>query len=109
VPILRVETSVVDEVDTTTDDIIGGEGGPVGLPRARGAERVAIISVVTVRVLIPAGQAVHVDTLGGEANAHVPVPTLADNLDFKVVEAAGRRDRVGGPDTGGILVSLPVT
>ena len=108
-PILRVEAGVVDEVDTTTDDIISGEGGSVGLPRARGAERVAIIPVITVRVLIPARKAVHVDTLGGEANAHVPVPTLADNLHFKVVEAAGRRDRVSGPDTGGILVSLPVT
>jgi len=35
VSVFGVEASVVDEVDAASDDVAGGEGGSVGLARAR--------------------------------------------------------------------------
>lgn len=51
--ILCVETSVVDEVNAAANHVACSERGAVGLPRAGGAERVAVISVVTIRVFVP--------------------------------------------------------
>lgn len=51
--ILGVEAGVIDQVDTAADDVARGERGPVRLPRARGAEGVAVVTVVTIRVFIP--------------------------------------------------------
>lgn len=53
VPVLRVEAGVVDEVHAAADDVARGEGGPVRLPGARRAERVAVVAVVAVRVFVP--------------------------------------------------------
>ena len=73
VAVLGVEGGVLHEVDTAPDDVARGEGGPVGLAGARGAEGVAVVPVVAVAVLVPAGEAVHVDALRGKADAHVAV------------------------------------
>lgn len=54
VSVLGVEAGVVDEVDATADDVARGEGGAVRLARARRAERVPVVSVVAVRVFVPA-------------------------------------------------------
>lgn len=53
VSVLRVEAGIVDEVDAAADHVARGKGGPVRLPRARRAERVPVVAVVTVRVLVP--------------------------------------------------------
>jgi hypothetical protein len=53
VAILCVETGVVDEVDAAANHVTCRERGAVGLPRAGGAERVAVVSVVTIRVFVP--------------------------------------------------------
>lgn len=53
VSVLGVEAGVVDEVDAATDHVTRSKGRPVRLPRARRAERVPVIAVVTVRVLVP--------------------------------------------------------
>ena len=52
-PVLGVEAGSVDEVDAAADDVVGREGGPVWLARPTGAERVTVISMVTVAVFIP--------------------------------------------------------
>lgn len=52
--ILGVKTCVVNEVHAASDDIVGGEGWTVRLPVARGAKRVAIVTVVAIGLLIPA-------------------------------------------------------
>jgi len=54
VSVLGVEAGVVDEVDAAANHVARGEGGPVWLAGAGGAEGVAIVAVVTVRVLVPA-------------------------------------------------------
>lgn len=51
--VLCVEAGVVDEVDAAANHIASREGGPVRLPGAGRAEGVAVVSVVTIRVLIP--------------------------------------------------------
>lgn len=53
-------------------------------------------------------QSVHVDTLGGETDAHVAIAAFAYNLHLKVVETAGWRDRVRSSHTRCVLVSLSV-
>lgn len=53
-PVLRVETRAVDQVDSATDDVTGRERRPVRLPGSRRAERVPVVAVVTVRLLVPA-------------------------------------------------------
>lgn len=51
--ILCVEAGVVDEVDAAANHVARRERGSVRLAGARGAEGVAVVSVVTVRVLVP--------------------------------------------------------
>lgn len=51
--VLGVEASVVYEVDAAADDVASGERRAVRLSGARGAERVTVVSVITVRVFIP--------------------------------------------------------
>lgn len=53
VAILCVEACVVDEVDTAANHIACCKRGSVRLPRARRAEGVAVVSVVTIRVFVP--------------------------------------------------------
>lgn len=53
VAVLGVEAGVVDEVDAAADDVARGEGGPVRLARARRAEGVSVVAVVSVRMLVP--------------------------------------------------------
>lgn len=54
-------------------------------------------------------QSIHVDPLCAEADAHVAVPALGNDLDLEVVDAAGRRDGVRGADRRRVLVRLTVT
>ena len=65
-----------------------------------------VVSVISVALFVPAWQPVHVDPLGRQPDPHIAVPALAHNLDLEVVEAAGGRDGVGGPDRACVLVSL---
>lgn len=51
--ILCVEAGVVDEVNTAANHVACCKRGSVRLPDAGGAEGVAVISVITVRVLVP--------------------------------------------------------
>ena len=60
-------------------------------------------------MLVPAWQSVHVDPLGGETHAHVPVTTLGDDLDLEVVQTARGGDRMRGPHRGGVFVGFAVT
>lgn len=52
--VLCVEASVVDEVNAAADHVARCKRGSVGLPGAGRAEGVAVVSVVTIRVLVPA-------------------------------------------------------
>lgn len=52
--VFRVEAGIVDEVDTAADHISGGERRAVRLSCPRRTEGVPIITVVPIRVLIPA-------------------------------------------------------
>lgn len=51
--ILCVEAGVVDEVNTAANHIACCKRGSIRLPGARRAEGVAVISMVTIRVLVP--------------------------------------------------------
>ena len=51
--ILCVEAGVVDEVNAAANDIARRKRGSVGLSGARRAKGVAVVSVVTIRVLVP--------------------------------------------------------
>lgn len=51
--VLGVEAGVVDEVDAAANHVARRERGSVRLAGAGGAEGVAVVSVVTVRVLVP--------------------------------------------------------
>lgn len=53
VAVLGVEAGVVDEVDAAANHVARCECGSVWLTGAGGAEGVAVISVVTIRVLVP--------------------------------------------------------
>ena len=68
----------------------------------------AVVAVIAVGMFVPAGQPVHVDALGAEADAHVAVSAFRNDSNFEVINTAGRRDGVGGPNRGGVLVSLSV-
>jgi len=52
--IFGVEAGHVDEVDAAANDVAGRERRPVWLTTARRTERVAIITVVAKRALLPA-------------------------------------------------------
>ena len=108
VSVLGVETGPVDQIEAAADDVAGCESRPVGLPGAGAAKTVAVVAVVTVRMFVPAGQAVHVHTLGAKSHPHVPVPSLGHDSDLEVVDAARGRDGVGGSDGRSVFVSLPV-
>ena len=107
-PIFSIETRAIYEIKTTTNDVVSSEGGPIRLPSSRATEAVTVVAVVSVALLVPAGQSVHVDSLSRQTNAHVSVTAFAHNLDLEVVEATGGRDRVGGPHRAGVLVSFAV-
>ena len=107
--ILCVETWSINKVETTADDVSSGECWTIGLTCARAAEAVTIISMVTIALLVPARQSVHVDSLSWETHTHVPISTLGDDLHLEVVEATGGGDGVGGPDWAGVFVCLAVT
>lgn len=53
VAVLGVKAGVVDEVDAAANHVTRRERGSVRLAGAGGAEGVAVIAVVTVRVLVP--------------------------------------------------------
>ena len=107
-PIFSIETRAIYEIKTTTNDVVSSEGGPIGLPSSRATEAVTVVAVVSVALLVPAGQSVHVDSLSRQTNAHVSVTAFAHYLDLEVVEATGGRYRVGGPHRAGVLVSFAV-
>lgn len=109
VAILRVERGVVDQVDAAADHVTGSEGRPVRLTCARRAKAVAVIAVVTIRVLVPPRQPIHVDTVCREPDAHVPITSLAHNLYLEVVQAAGCWYGVCCANTGSVFVSFTVT
>lgn len=88
VSVFRVETGVVHQIDTTADDVARGERWPVRLASPRTAKRVAIVAVVAIGLLVPARQTVHLKVLRSQANAHVAVPSLRDDLHLEVVQAA---------------------
>jgi len=107
--ILRVESGVVNEIYAATDHIAGGKSWSVGLTGTTWAETVAIITVVTVRMLIPTGKSIYVDAWGREADAHVTVTSLAYDLHLEVVQAAGSRYRVRCTNTSSVFVGFAVT
>lgn len=107
--ILRVEGGVVNEIYAAADHVAGGEGGSVGLSSATWAETVAIVAVVTVRMLIPTGKSIYVDAWGWEADAHVTIAPLAHDLHLEVVQATGGRYRVRCANTGSVFVGFAVT
>lgn len=109
VAILRVERGVVDQIDAAADHVAGSEGRPVRLTCAGRAKAVAVIAVVTIRVLVPSWQPIHVDTVCREPNAHVPITSLAHNLYLEVVQAAGCWYGVCCANTGSVFVSFTVT
>ena len=94
--ILGVEAGPIDEIESAAHGVSSGECGAVWLAGAGAAEAVTIISVISVTLLVPARQSVHVHPLGGETDSHVAVPALAHDPHLEVVEATGGRDRVGG-------------
>lgn len=51
--VLGVEADVVDEIDTAANHVARRERRPIRLARSRRAERVAVVSVVAVRLLVP--------------------------------------------------------
>ena len=53
VAVLGVETGPVNEVDPASNDVTGSESWPVCLASPGAAEAVAVVTVVTVRVLVP--------------------------------------------------------
>ena len=63
--IFGIKTRPINEVEATPDDISSGEGWTIGLTCARTTEAVAVISVITITLFVPAWQSVHVHTLGG--------------------------------------------
>lgn len=107
--ILCVECGVVDQIDAAADHVTGSEGRPIRLTRAGRAEAVAVITMVTIRVLVPSWQPVHVDTVCREANAHVAIATFAHNLYFEVVQTAGCWYGVRCANAGSVFVSFTVT
>jgi len=107
--VLGVEAGPIDQVEAAADHVTGCESRPVGLAGAGTAKTVTVVAVVTIRMFVPAGQTIHVHTLGTEPDPHVPVSSLGHNSDFEVVDAAGGGNGVGGSDRGSVFVSLSVT
>ena len=68
----------------------------------------AIVTVVAVGMLVPAGQPVHIDALGAKADAHVAVPAFGHDSDLEVINTAGGGNGMGGPDRRRVLVRLTV-
>ena len=96
--ILGVEAGTVDEIESAAHGVSSGECGAVWLAGAGAAEAVTIISVISVTLLVPARQSVHVHPLGRESHAHVAVSTLGDYLDLEVIEAARGWNGIYGPN-----------
>lgn len=53
-PVLGVETSVVNEVHTTANNVASGEGRTIRLSGAGRTERMTVVSMITIGLLIPA-------------------------------------------------------
>lgn len=106
VAVLRVEARVVHQIDAAADHVAGGEGRPVRLAVARRTERVAVVAVIAERLFVPAGQPVHLEVLRRQADAHVAVASLRDDLHLEVVQATGGGYRMGGAHRGRIVVVL---
>lgn len=104
VSVLRVETSVVHQIDATTDYVARSEGRSIWFTRTGTAERVAVIAVISVGLLVPAGQTVHLEVLRGQSDAHVAVAPLRNDLHLEVVQATGRRNRMRSSDRSCIVV-----
>ena len=73
VTVFGVEASVVYEINAASDDISGSESGAIRLASAGRTKRMAVVTVVTVRVFIPSGKTVHIHALRRKTNSHVPV------------------------------------
>ena len=71
VTVSSIETGVVEKIDTTTNEIIGGEGGSVENTGAGRAERMAIVSVIAIGAFVPSWQTIEIYFTGRQANAHV--------------------------------------
>ncbi len=80
------------------------ELGPVLAALAVAPEGVPVVAVVAVALGLPAGQPVHVDVGGAEAQPDVPLSALADDLHLKVVQRQRGRDVQVCSDAGCILV-----
>jgi hypothetical protein len=51
--VLRVKACIVNEIHSTSDDVVCGEGWAVGLSIAGRTEGVSIVTMVAVRLLVP--------------------------------------------------------
>lgn len=102
VTVLGVEARVVHQIDATADDVTGGEGRSVRLPVTGRAERVAIVTVVTIRLLVPARQPIHLEVRVRQPDAHVTIAPLRDDLHLEVVQPASGRYRVRRTHRGSI-------
>lgn len=54
-------------------------------------------------------QAVHVDSMRRQTDAHVPVPALGDDPDLEIVQAARRRYGVRRAHAGCVFVCLSMS
>ena len=80
------------------------ELGPILAALAIAAEGVPVVAVVAIALGLPAGQPVHVDVGGAEAQPDVPLPALAYHLHLEVVQRQRGRDVQVCSDAGCILV-----
>lgn len=104
--VVRVEASIVHHVNATADNVARGKGWPVRLSRSWAREGVAVVAMIAVRLFIPARQAIHLEVLRRQSDAHVAISTLRDDLHLEIVQATGGRNWMGCSHRCGIIVRL---
>lgn len=72
VAIASIETGILQEIHTATDDITGGESRSIGNAGSRRAKWMSIISMIPIGSFIPARQSIETDFFRRQANTHVP-------------------------------------
>lgn len=69
----------------------------------------AIITMVSIRMLVPTWQPVHIDAMRGQTDSHVTIASFANNFHLKIIQAASGRYRVRCANAGSVFVSFTVT
>lgn len=109
VSVLGVKSGVINEVDSATNNVTGGKRRPIWLARARGAETVSVVAVVSVGVFVPARESVDVNSVCREANSHVTISAFAHDLHLEVIQATGSWYRMCRANACSVFVCLPIT